>query len=98
MKRIFPDEAIKSLGSSADAIAKKLKKLKIKGEIGSQDSCPISIYLIKVGFTDPIVDHNQVECELSGNGYDFTFAIDTPKAIGVFINRFDAGKYPELKR
>lgn len=88
MKHISFKDTIKSLGTSADKIAKKLKKLGIKGVPYEEDRCPIANFLRKKGFKGVTA--------IEGHVFSDSDFVKMSRPIKAFIDRFDNGKYPEL--
>ena len=86
--------ALKELGTSAKKVAESLKAKKIKGYRSEGDSCPIAV-LVKKTFKSAeyiTVDGESIDVCVGGSDY----FIKPPAAVRKFIERFDAGDYPEL--
>jgi hypothetical protein len=80
---------VEKLGTNADAVARRLRKLGIKGEAGDPKSCPVANYL-KTQFADTkiLVDDSCVTV----NGV----TINSPDAISAFVDAFDRNEYEYL--
>lgn len=79
-------------GASAAAIAKSLEKSRIKGVKGDADSCPLANALTRA-YPDQPVTVCGTYIKIDGLTVDIE---DTP--FSVFVNAFDNGRYPSLKR
>lgn len=93
-KRISFEEAISSLGDNADTIAKRLKKLRIKGEVSNPKSCPIAVYLSKKGFESVDVTYGGIRT--MSQEPQIKYKMTTPKYLQDFLRLLDCGWYPEL--
>lgn len=82
-------DAIKELGASSKSVAAKLKRLGIKGERGSADSCPVANFL-KKRFVDDEIEVDGARVQVNG------VSIEAPRFIADFVDRFDSGNYPEV--
>lgn len=87
--------ALTELGSSAEAIADRLRALEIKGTRGDACECPIAVYLHRRFGIRAVVSSgpgSTVDWR-SGPGWH---AICTPMPIVDFIGRHDRGVYLDL--
>lgn len=83
-------KSLNKLGSNPDQVADKLRKLGIKGERGSEASCPIARYLkLKFGINYGVAVRRDTITILD------TF-VTNPHVITEFISLHDSGNYPEL--
>lgn len=80
-KKALVIEAVTKL-KTVDEIANFLVKQKIKGDIGSAESCPLAIYFEKNGFEEATV--NSSDIYLDEQSYQ------TTKAISNFVSEFDS--------
>lgn len=77
-----------TLGASAEAVARTLKKKGIKGTLEAVNSCPVAEFLKREYRGEEIA----VALDIEVNGV----TIRAPKAISDFIDKFDDEQYPEL--
>ena len=87
---------LRGLGSSASQIAQKLKRAKIKGYPTSID-CPIARYLRKRLGPDFSISVRTGGVVIRNPHRTVHLAINVPVPVMIFINTFDAGRYPFLK-
>jgi hypothetical protein len=80
-----------ALGSEK-AIADFLLAGRFKGGLGRSCGCPVTKYLVSLGFLSPSVEVRIISC---GSGSTYERCI-TPDLVADFIIAFDAGRYPEL--
>jgi hypothetical protein len=88
---------LRALGKTKDEVAKKLVRLRCKGDQCSNDDCPVAVYLLKRGVVSPSVWCDKVffdgDDDFVSNNTD---SVDPPRAIRRFCDAFDNGKYPKL--
>jgi hypothetical protein len=90
------EEAVTSLGNTAEGVAKTLRSRGFTGRRGISADCPIAHYLEAcLGRVDPQVLHNRIDVA-GANGHRLTMP-PTP-AVLEFVDAFDHGRYPELVR
>ncbi len=91
-ERIRPK--LKELGSTPNKIAASLAKKKIKGVPGDSDDCALAKWVQKLfPKADGIaVDGNEISVTYDGE----EFSINTSKAFGEFISKFDNDEYPDI--
>ena len=77
------------LGRNPNEIARKLRQRNIRGQKKSCTTCPIAQYLILSGFSKVSVDTEMISTHQE--------TVRTPHDVRLFIKRFDAHEYPELR-
>lgn len=83
------EQALASLGESAETVAQELRRKKITGLRCSSYECPIAVFL-----------ERETGCRFSAgtlNAYSGRSTVDLPGAVSDFIVKFDMGCYPELE-
>lgn len=87
------DEALTALGDTADQVAAHLRAKKITGCRFNACHCPVATYLAQSG----VVEKPAVGDKTIGYLADWgDVEVQTPSAVADFINRFDAGEFPDL--
>lgn len=95
MKPVDLELSLKKLGRSGNQVAQSLRDFGIKGQPLIPSSCPIAQYLMSL--TDQGVSVYTTSAYY--NGVDVpTDSIKLPKAVRIFIHKFDEGKFPDLVR
>lgn len=83
-------QALAALPEDPVAIAARLGAQGCRGIRENNECCPIANYLTGLGFVGAWVDPEQIAVD------DEDYPVDTPPAVGEFVNRFDKGDWPEL--
>lgn len=102
----FSEEALRTaltaLGDTPEAVAEKLLELGCKGHRNNCGACPVAMYLLKV---IPDAVSVRVDSDAVIERYVFTdvnfdrlddVKVDTPDAVGCFIEQFDEGGFDDL--
>lgn len=87
-------DLLKSLGTGPNKIADSLKEMKIKGYRSEANQCPVT-KLIRKNFKNLkniYSSSDVIEFTLRDEGCE----VKISKAVGKFMDKFDAGGYPEL--
>lgn len=82
-------DRLRALGSSADEIAVSLRTLGVSGSSGTPCACPLATFIRQ---NTAVVAVSVTHGYIALNGY----LIHTPSPVRVFIDEFDAKRYPEL--
>jgi hypothetical protein len=84
------EQALAELPDTAGGIAAYLIEQECRGRREDGARCPIANYLRGTGeFNYPFVDHAVVYS-------DERYSVPTPQHVSAFVDRFDAGEWPEL--
>lgn len=90
-----------SMGPDANAVARHLQEMGVRGDLRDPSGCAIAAYLSSVVGSDPAVrsvrvSHRSVvlrrEC-----GWRWS-VVSLPRAVRLFVSAFDAAAYPNLVR
>lgn len=88
--RLSLEQALAELPDTADGIAAYLIEQECHGKRKAGLRCPIANFLRGTGeFDDPFVDRAVVYS-------DERYSVPTPQHVSAFVDRFDAGEWPEL--
>lgn len=90
-----------TMGPDADAVARHLQEMGVRGELRDPSGCAIAAYLASVVGSDPAVrsvrvSHRSVVVRREG-GWRWT-VVSLPRSIRLFVTAFDAAAYPHLVR
>ena len=93
MKSVDLELALKDLGRSGTKVAQSLRDFGIKGQPLLPCKCPIANYL--QALTGQEMSVYATSAYYKNNGFVFD-GILLPKAVTIFIYKFDEGKFPDL--
>lgn len=69
----------------------------LPGDIGQQESCPITNTVLRDGGPEIIVSTTGSRCEVRAKDGTVLFAAKLPTAAREFVSAFDRGQFPDLK-
>lgn len=91
--------ALADLGDSPEAVAAVLEANGCRGQRMSAGYCPVATYL-KRTLAVRFVNVDSAECRAVPEGpigQRSWYTVDTPPAVGAFVDRFDRGHFARLE-
>lgn len=83
-------DALDALGADCDQVAESLSRRGISGYAGNVSRCPVANYLT--------AELDGAWCVTAADAMDLASleSVTVPPAVADFVERFDAGDYPDL--